>query len=67
MAEDRYIAYRSIYLTSQIKKGLEGIPEEEIPSIIYECLMAALRSDTKSPQAIFNNVIKSYENVRRKG
>lgn len=67
MADDRYIAYRSMYLTSQIKKGLDGIPEEEIPSIIFECIMAALKSDTKSPQTIFNNVIKSYENVRRKG
>lgn len=65
MSDDRYEAYRSMYVTSQIKKELENIPEEEIPSIIYECIMSALNTDSKSPQLIFNNVIKHYNNVRK--
>jgi hypothetical protein len=65
MVEDRYEAYRSMYVISKITEELKNVPSEDISTLIYDCIITALESESKSPQLVFNNVIKRYSNVRK--
>lgn len=65
MIDDRHEAYRSMLTTSLMRRELDTIPDQYIPNILYECIVLALNSEAKSPQLIFNEVIKRYDNVRK--